>query len=51
MAVVDQHRRVHGVDGLGMADASIIPYLAQADTNAAADMIGEKPADGIKAGE
>ena len=51
MAVVDQHRRMHGVDGLRVADASIGPYLARADTNAAADMTGEKPADGIKAGE
>lgn len=51
MAVVDQDRRVHRVDGLSVADASIIPNVTQAKSNAAADMIGEQPADGIKAGD
>ena len=49
MAVVDQYCRVHGVEGLRVADASIIPYLTRANTNATAIMIGEKLADWIKA--
>jgi choline dehydrogenase len=44
-AVVDPHLRVHGVEGLRIADASIMPLLVGANTNAAAVMIGEKAAD------
>jgi choline dehydrogenase len=50
MAVVDQYCRVHDVEGLRVADASIIPYVTQANTNATAIMIGESLADWIKAG-
>jgi choline dehydrogenase len=50
MTVVDQYCRVHGVKGLRVADASIIPYVTRANTNSTAIMIGERLADWIKAG-
>jgi choline dehydrogenase len=40
-AVVDAKLRVHGVDGLRIVDASIIPTIPSANTNAACVMIGE----------
>jgi choline dehydrogenase len=43
-AVVDPVLRVRGIDGLRVADASVIPALMNANTNAAAMMIGEKAA-------
>jgi choline dehydrogenase len=45
MAVVDAELRVHGIDGLRVADASIMPTVVSGNTNAAAIMIGEKVAD------
>ena len=51
MAVVDQYGLVHGLTGLRVADASIIPYLIRANTNATALMIGERVADFIKEGK
>ena len=51
MAVVDQYGLVHGLQGLRVADASIIPYLTRANTNATALMIGERIADFIKGGK
>ena len=44
-AVVDAELRVRGVEGLRIADASIMPDVVNAPTNAACVMIGEKCAD------
>ncbi|WP_067458464.1 GMC family oxidoreductase [Actinomadura macra] len=44
-AVVDPELRVHGVDGLRVADASIMPTVTTGNTNAPAIMIGEKAAE------
>ena len=50
MAVVDQYGRVHGVEGLRVADASIMPDCIRANTNLTAIMIGERVADFIRQG-
>ena len=44
-AVVDSELRVRGVQGLRVADASIMPEVVNATTHAASVMIGEKAAD------
>ena len=51
MAVVDSELRVHGVAGLRVVDASIIPTITTGNTNAPTIMIGEKAAALIKAAD
>ena len=48
MAVVDPSLRVRGVDGLRVADGSIMPEVVNATTHAACVMIGEKASDLIR---
>lgn len=47
-AVVDDQLKVKGVVGLRVADASVMPNIVSANTNAAVIMIGERAADFIK---
>jgi hypothetical protein len=42
MAMVDEPLRVHGMQGLRIADASIVPTLTSGNTNAQSIMIGEE---------
>lgn len=47
-SVVDPELRVNGVDGLRIVDASVMPRITSANTNAATYMIAEKAADILK---
>jgi choline dehydrogenase-like flavoprotein len=49
-AVVDPGGRVHGIDGLRVADASILPWTTRANTNLTAIFVGEKIADVMRTG-
>jgi choline dehydrogenase len=48
MAVVDQYCRVHGLQGLRVVDAAVMPDVVRANTNATVIMIGERAADWMR---
>ena len=50
MAVVDQYGRVYGLEGLRVADASVMPDCVRANTNVTTMMIGERISDFIRQG-
>ena len=50
LAVLDPACRVRGIEGLRVADASIMPSIVSANTNITAIMIGEKASDLILEG-
>ena len=51
MAVVDQYGNVHGLAGLRVADASIMPDCIRANTNVTTMMMGERVAEFIMQGK
>jgi choline dehydrogenase-like flavoprotein len=50
MAVVDQYGKVHGLENLRIADASVMPNCVRANTNVTTMMIGERMADFVRQG-
>ena len=50
LAVVDPDLRVHGFDGLRVADASVMPEVTSGNTHAPTVMIGERAADLVAEG-
>ncbi|HRW08774.1 MAG TPA: GMC family oxidoreductase N-terminal domain-containing protein [Caldilineaceae bacterium] len=51
LAVVDQFGKVHGLEGIRVADASIMPDCIRANTNVTTMVIGERIADFIRQGQ
>ena len=47
-AVVDSQLRVHGIDGLRVVDASVMPVIPGGNTNAPTIMVAERAADLIR---
>ena len=48
LAVTDADLRVHGIDGLWVADGSVMPTLPAGNTNATCLMIGDKGAEHVR---
>ena len=48
-AVVDDKLRVHGIQGLRVIDASVMPLITSGNTNAPTTMIAEKGAEMVRA--
>jgi len=51
MAVVNQYCCVHGLEGLRVVDASIMPDIIRANTNATSVMIGERVVEWVEQGD
>ena len=49
-AVVDQHCKVYGVDGLRIVDLSVLPSLVRRPPHATAIMVGERVAEFMREG-
>lgn len=47
LAVVDDNLQVHGIEGLYVMDASIMPAVVSGNTHATCVLIGEKGAEGL----
>jgi choline dehydrogenase len=50
LAVVDQHCRLHGIENLGVVDASVMPTIPRANINLICIMIAERVADWMRDG-
>jgi choline dehydrogenase len=49
LSVVDSSLRVHGLEGVRVADASIIPAIPSSNTNATVYAVAERAADLVRA--